>query len=52
MLVTLAPAPSVAVTVSTYVPDTDGTPEIIPVFGSKVMPAGNVADGSKTYVIG
>jgi len=52
MLVTLAPAPSVAVTVSTYVPDTDGTPEIIPVFGSKVMPAGSVADGSKTYVIG
>jgi len=34
------------------VPDTDGTPEKIPVFGSKVMPAGNVADGSKTYVIG
>jgi len=50
--VTLAPAPSVAVTVSTYVPAVEGTPEMTPVFGSNVIPAGSVADGSKTYVIG
>ena len=48
---TVAPEASVAVTVSTYVPNVEGVPEITPVFGSSVIPAGNVAD-VKAYVMG
>ena len=48
---TVAPAASVAVTVSTKVPNAEGVPDMTPVFGSSVIPAGKVAD-VRAYVMG